>query len=170
MSRKGVPKRVTRRSLRDPRRADGLLHRPLHRGLMHVMAAPLPRDSVPILPRRGEDPLPRRGEDPLPRRGEDPLPRRGEDPLPRQISGPGRWPCGRVPSATSHALVTRSLPPLPRRTRISPRAKSSSFRRNVRHSSRHSLAPTQHCRQPRRGRGPKHPPEITHGDTEHFTI
>ncbi len=57
--REGVPKRVTRRPLRDPRRAYSLLHGPLHRSLMRVMAAKLPGDDVAILPRGGKHPLPR---------------------------------------------------------------------------------------------------------------
>ena len=54
----GVAKRVTGRALRDGRPAHGFLYRPLQRGLVQVVPAPLARGAVHVETGRWEHPLP----------------------------------------------------------------------------------------------------------------
>src|SRR4030095_496017 len=58
VSREGMTQRVTRRSLANSGPQDRLLHGPLHRGLVKVMAALLACYRIDITTRRRKHPLP----------------------------------------------------------------------------------------------------------------
>ena len=121
--------------------------RPLHRPLDYQLVQVVPADPAGGIqhrePSRGEYPLPPQGSV-----GRRSLPRqrpRQEYPprAPRQVPGSStRASCAaRLVLASSDTIVTRSLPPLPRRTLSSLMLKSTSFTRSWSASSSRTPLP-----------------------------